>query len=351
VLIGGQADRNRTAFETNSARFETFDGGKGNDFIDGGSGFDYAIYNRGIGAPLTKGIHVMLADGIVIGDADVFGTDTLRGVEIVVGTQLDDIFDGRGFGLNSTNRGYDSRDYGLIPVIDEVPGAYNEFEGGAGNDLIYGNGYTLLRYSKATGGITADLTKTDGAITGNVSVGIDSIAEVGQVRSLIGTDYADVITGNAFDNYIQGGFSKTSAGDIIDGGAGNDFIQAGSGNDKITGGTGDDMMGGGSPLPGTGQVSSNDTFYFETGHGKDTIFDFNLSASNGEVDVIVLEGTSITSFAELMAHVVYEGSFTHIFTDGDNDTGFNTLDGDVITINTPGITPYTPLAQHFIFLP
>lgn len=346
VLIGGQADRNRTAFETNSARFETFDGGKGNDFIDGGSGFDYVFYNRGIGALQTKGIHVMLADGIVIGDTDVFGTDMLRGIEIIVGTQLDDIFDARGFGLNSTNSGYDSRDYGLIPVIDEVPGAYNEFTGGAGNDLVYGNGYTLLRYSSATGGITADLTKTTGAINGNISVGIDSIGEVGQVRSIIGTDYADVVIGNAFDNYIQGGFSKTSAGDDIDGREGNDFIQGGSGDDKITGGTGDDIMGGGSPLPGTGQVSSNDTFYFEAGHGRDTIYDFNLSAVQGEHDVIVLNGTALSSFAELQSFTKIDGSFTYIDTDGSYDQA-----GDVIIINTPSVTAYIPVAQDFIINP
>ncbi len=343
VLVGGQADRNRTAFELNGDRFEIFDGGKGNDFIDGGSGFDHAVYNRGLGALQTKGIHVMLADGIVIGDADVFGTDTLRGVEIIVGTQLDDIFDARGFGLSSKNGGYNSRQYGLIPVLDEVPGAYNEFAGGAGNDVIYGNGYTLVNYQKATAGLVADLNLTTGAIVGkDASVGIDSIGNLGKVRSIIGTDYVDIITGDDQDNYILGGQEKIGGtGDILNGNGGNDFISGGNGNDRITGGTGDDLLGGGG---GSFLGSTNaDTFVFFAGHGSDTIFDFNLLPGSSEHDVIEIHGTFLSNFTQLQSFVLTTNNgFTYIDTDGTFDQ-----DGDVIIINTPGPTAYVPLGAGF----
>ena len=86
---------------------------------------------------MTVGIKVDLAAGIVTGDAVNFGTDTLRSVEGINGTLLDDIYDATGFGANSVN--VMSRGIGV-----------NEFEGGAGNDIIIGNGSTRISYVRST---------------------------------------------------------------------------------------------------------------------------------------------------------------------------------------------------------
>ena len=78
-----------------NATFETYEGRGGNDSIDGRGGFDRADYNND--PTTTSGITVHLAAGTVTGDATV-GTDTIRIVEAVRGTNFDDIFDATGFG-------------------------------------------------------------------------------------------------------------------------------------------------------------------------------------------------------------------------------------------------------------
>jgi hypothetical protein len=61
--------------------------------------FDRAVYN--IDNAVTAGISVNLAPGIVTGDARV-GTDTLRSVEGVRGTDFADTFDATGFSASSS---------------------------------------------------------------------------------------------------------------------------------------------------------------------------------------------------------------------------------------------------------
>src|SRR5262245_1975705 len=86
----------------NSLTGENFVGGGGNDTINGRGGFDRAVYN--LDAAVTAGITVNLAAGIVTGDARI-GTDTLRSVEAVRGTDFADTFDATGFTASSTNAG------------------------------------------------------------------------------------------------------------------------------------------------------------------------------------------------------------------------------------------------------
>src|SRR5207253_727438 len=124
---------------------ENFEGRAGNDFIDGRGGFDRAVY--GNNPAITAGITVNLAAGIVTGDAAV-GTDTLRSVEAVRGTDFADTFDATGFTASSTNAGSDG--------VNERGAAFNEFEGMGGDDTIIGNGDTRVSYLFALAGGTAD---------------------------------------------------------------------------------------------------------------------------------------------------------------------------------------------------
>ncbi len=66
----------------------------------------------------------------MIGDASI-GTDTLRSVEAVRGTNFDDVFDATGFGAAAP------RNVGSL-------GTFNDFQGAGGNDTIIGNGATRL---------------------------------------------------------------------------------------------------------------------------------------------------------------------------------------------------------------
>ena len=118
VLIGSSAFR------------EYFVAGAGNDFIDGGFGFDTVDY-----AAATSGITVNMAAGTVTGDASV-GTDTLRGVEVVIGTAYADTYDATGYTAYYVNNPSANADNGIYGQ------KYNQFEGGAGDDTIIGNGNT-----------------------------------------------------------------------------------------------------------------------------------------------------------------------------------------------------------------
>ena len=107
---------------------ESFRGLAGNDSIDGGSGFDSSRYDTD--GAISTGIAVDMANGIVVGDPVLTGTDTLRSVEGIRGSWLADTYSAIGFSANSLNAG--------------SSGTYNEFEGMGGDDTIIGNGNTRV---------------------------------------------------------------------------------------------------------------------------------------------------------------------------------------------------------------
>jgi len=251
-----------------------FVGGGGDDFIDGRGGTDLANYGPAFDAP-TGGVDIHLASGTVTGD----GTDTLRSIERVRGTNFDDV--------------YDARDFGSAPYLDPdtsnvgSDGANNEFEGMGGNDTIYGNGATRLVYINATDGVTVDLAA--GTASGNASVGNDTIH--GGVARLDGSNFDDTLSGSA-------------ASETIDGVRGNDRIAGGGGNDLLIGGLFD--------------PAGDDTFVFATGDGADTIQDFTAGA--GSVDKIDLTGVAgIHSLDDVLAIATQDGAATLIdFGGGDS---------------------------------
>ena len=222
---------------------ETFRGEGGNDTIDGGEGWDIAAYNAGgnwiivdgrvvralddEGTPTyTTGIHVQLAAGIVTGDPIAIGTDTLRSIEDVRGTVNNDVFDARGFSASSVNAGsLDTR---------------NSFRGGAGDDIVYGNGNTRIDYRDARAGVFVDLESGVGRSL-NVTANDQDAARVGVdrvygVNIVLGSEFSDHLIGGKVgefgagligyggDDTLIGGLGMT----VFEGGAGNDHIVAGN---------------------------------------------------------------------------------------------------------------------------
>ncbi|WP_212333476.1 hypothetical protein [Bradyrhizobium manausense] len=187
---------------------EVFAGFAGNDLIDGRGGFDRADYN--VDSTTTSGINVNLAAGIVTGDATV-GTDTLRSVEAIRGTNLADTYDATGFSGSSTNGG--------------SLGTFNEFTGNGGDDTITGNGNTRLGFNNATAGVSVDFVT--GIASGDASVGTDHFSGVNAVQA------------SMFDDTLLGG-------------ATNDTFTALAGNDDIDGRGGFD-------------ISSYNSIFFTTG--------------------------------------------------------------------------------------
>ena len=183
TLTGGNSDFDYVEF---------FEGGGGNDTINGGSGFDYAMYTAA-----TAGVNVNLSPGTptATGDASV-GTDTLTSIEGVVGSDFSDTITG-GAG-NEKLQGRMGND-----VLD----------GGAGTDWVY---YDGEQDGNGDGfGVTVNLT-TGYAIDG--WAGIDTLVNFENIR---GSIYSDNLTGDGNNNVIWG----QGGNDTINGGAGLDTAQ------------------------------------------------------------------------------------------------------------------------------
>jgi Ca2+-binding RTX toxin-like protein len=143
------------------------------------------------------------------------------------------------------------------PVIDRVyrgTSGDDALAGGAGNDTLIGGagadrkeggpGTDIADYTASPEGVTVDLgsgTGLGGHAQGDVLTGVEAV---------IGSAFADRLTGDLQDNPLRGG----DGADALRGGAGNDSLlgEAGadsltgdSGNDTLRGGAGDDRLSGG----------------------------------------------------------------------------------------------------------
>jgi len=210
IFLGGINAVRGSAFNdtlTGSSFFvnESFEGRGGDDFINGRQGFDRADY--AFNGPATIGINVNLAAGTVTGDPVLTGTDTLRSIESVRGSHLDDVYDATGFSNLSTNAG--------------SSGTLNEFEGMAGNDTVIGNGSTRITFGFAREGVTVDLQA--GTAVGGASVGTDTI--MGGVNQMRGSNFDDVLMGTNHG---------IASAQIYEGRAGNDTFSGRGGFDQAS---------------------------------------------------------------------------------------------------------------------
>ncbi len=290
---------------------EGFRGNAGNDIIQGAGGLDRAEYDNA-----TAGITVNVAAGSVVGDTSV-GTDSLDSIEIIDGTNFIDTYTG-GAVLNGSM---------VINGVDDL------FQGRGGNDIINGDGNTTVIYDEATAGVVVDLAA--GTAVGDASVGSDTLTNVANV---IGSDFADNLTGSGGNNIFQplGGMDTidgaagvdrlffltddTTSGVVIDlaagtitndgfgntgsitsiesvtgtfnddsiaGGAGANLLEGESGNDTISGGASSDTLFGGNGIDLMDGGAGNDDFiYEETGDGTQITTNQTIAASGLATDVI-----------------------------------------------------------------
>jgi Ca2+-binding RTX toxin-like protein len=332
TLLGGGKVNTVTGMSTVSGdfSFESFRGNGGNDFINGRSGLDGAEYNVG---NQTQGIIVKLAAGTVDGDPLLTGSDTLRGIERINGTFLDDLYDARGFTLSSAAApSVNSGDVRAttLPGVTLGSDAYNEFRAYGGNDTVIGNDATRLSFAgifvetpgAGTPSVTASFTSKNAgtASYGNADGGYGTVTFSG-TRGIVGSAGNDTLTGAADAQSLLGGFGNdTLSGgdgddrlygnyggsldslnrravgtddDVLDGGAGSDLLRGDFGNDTLIGGSGADTMEGG---------TGNDLYFV------DNAGDVVTELSAGGTDTV---RSSVThTLASFVEHLVLTGSGT-----------------------------------------
>ncbi|MCI5073593.1 MAG: hypothetical protein MRY80_01005 [Oricola sp.] len=245
-------------------------GGTGDDSIDGGAGYDVVVYTEA-GSGVTVNLSTGTADD---GDG---GTDTLSNVEHVRGSAFSDTITG------------DAAD--------------NHINGLEGDDtLAGGDGWDTLRYDRderygGGSGVTVNLS------TGTATDGFGDTDTLSGFEAVIGTDFADALTGDGHDNYFEG----RDGDDTIIGGGGRDNINAGSGNDVI------DSSGGSSESQGFGDV-------IQAGLGSDTITGHAAAfadRSGGGIDLIYEELSGIGGITLTVSGTTGSGTVTGT---GVNDT-------------------------------
>lgn len=131
ILYGGAGDDTIYGGDDNDIYYHE----AGNDFFNGGNGIDTADYSSASGA-----ISVNLNISTVSDDGDG-GTDTLYGVEIIIGSNYGDTLLGHG-GQNDTFYGGGGADVidgrGGDDTLHGGDGA-DSLQGGSGNDTLYGD--------------------------------------------------------------------------------------------------------------------------------------------------------------------------------------------------------------------
>ena len=203
VLAGGAGDD----LLDGGAGDDTLHGGTGDDSLIGGEGLDIADYS-GAGSAVSVDLSAGTANG---GD----GADMLSGIENVVGSDHDDTLSG------------DDADNVLSGGVGD-----DTLTGGLGDDTLAGGaGSDTADYSQAGAGVSVDLAA--GSASGGA--GNDTLSGIEDVT---GSDYSDVLAGDAADNVLAGG----SGDDSLDGGAGDDTLNGGLGDDTLDGGAGIDLV-------------------------------------------------------------------------------------------------------------
>ena len=241
--VGG-SDFSDTLLGSNISNREEFQGGAGDDYIDGRGGFDrvsYLMDHAGVIANLSSSAVTIKDETIAAGTTrDGFGdTDTLMNIESLRSSLHDDVL----IGSDGDN---DFR----------IEGGSNTVDGGLGTDRI---NYK----TRQAGGITVDL---DAGTATNALGGTDTLTSIEDVR---GSRFDDVITGDSQDNYLDAG----DGDDVVKGGTGADRIRGRDGNDTLYGGAGNDTLDGG---------SGNDTLIggagFDTAHYEGKFSDYRIKS-------------------------------------------------------------------------
>jgi Ca2+-binding RTX toxin-like protein len=279
-VLGGAGDD----LLTGTAGADTLDGGTGADHMEGGNGSDVyvidnpgdSVFENGTGAEdhdtVVSSINWVLGDNlenllltgqafrgtgnslanIISGNDQDNVLDGGTGVDVLLGGKGSDTYfvdDAADRVMEGSNAGFDrvfssastyTLSYNLEELYLVAPGNSNG-TGNAGDNTIYASGgdnvingaggNDTLSYVFAEAGVTVRLTTSAAQNTGGS--GYDSLRNL---ENLVGSNYADSLTGDANSNILRGG----AGNDVLNGGGGNDVLDGGEGADQMNGGAGAD---------------------------------------------------------------------------------------------------------------
>jgi Ca2+-binding RTX toxin-like protein len=288
---------------------DTLNGGNDNDYLDGGQGNDSMVGGTG-----NDRYVVDSASDVVVENASE-GTDTVKSsISYTLGSNVENL------SLLDVSAALTATGNSVANVL--TGNSYNNtLVGAAGADTIYGGyGFDTVSYASASAAVSINLaTNSNGGsdAAGDMLYGIEAV---------IGTAYADTLTGGDADDYFIGGAGSdainggngidtlsfetsstwisgnlgtnsffngdaswdsvsnvenligsayadylggTSTANRLEGGNGNDSIEGFGGNDTLVGGSGDDLLfgGDGDDLIIGGPGSD----YIDGGNGSDTL--------------------------------------------------------------------------------
>jgi Ca2+-binding RTX toxin-like protein len=223
---------------------DTLIGTFGNDVLDGEAGADTADYSD-LGGPVTLGAFGELRK-------DAFGVDKLVKVETIIGSS--------GFGDTIDHSGIGS------------PGSG----------------------SPATGTNT-DLSAFTTSVVGTPPLPLSFT--VRNFENVIGSNFADSITGDLFNNLLSGG-----AGDDmimgLSGGLGNDFIEGGEGADTLFDNAGVDIFN---------YVSAKDS---QVGALRDVITGFATGVGGDLLGLAEIDANTLTAIDDSFTSLIVSSTFT-----------------------------------------
>ncbi|MCJ9428422.1 calcium-binding protein [Kordiimonas marina] len=277
-------------------------GGDGNDTVTAGDGNDQVFAGTGNDALRGDNGDDILGGGpgddLVIGGSST--SSVTFGTSSTSGDGADTLFGGDGNDTLVGGTWTDTNNTGIVTLAQtgNNPGdGANVIWAGSGDDKVYGaGGHDVLG-----GGVgNDDIAGQDGndilyGGPGPASQSNDTLDGGVGNDTLYGGDGNDHLLGGTGKDLLYGGdgydtLEGVDGNDTLYGGAGNDSLTGGSGNDTLNGGTGDDTLTGG---------DGADTFVFKSGHGNDTIKDFNTDADSLNLSAT---GINFTSLADIHAH-------------------------------------------------
>ena len=244
---------------------DTLIGGAGADTLDGGDGTDTASYATS-DAAVTVDLSASTVYATIEGDTNDANTDTLIGIENLIGSAQDDTLTGdgeantlNGSGGDDTLTGGDGDDT-LVGetgadtyVFEEGDGADTISESGAETNTLkfVGSNYNKNDFSSAREGanlvLTVDTDSTpevENKVTLTAYFTNDAISYSIMLQINDGTPFAVPnlpIVGSEAGDYLTG----TRGADTLRGLGGDDTLIGSNGNDKLYGGADNDILNGG----------------------------------------------------------------------------------------------------------